>query len=131
MNTVSQQPRWIEQLAVKLNADTFLQRFNLTTVQVIEMLTFLGGGVAAGFLIKRYFKHALIALILLVALLKGMEYFGITTVVFNWARMKELTGIGPNDTVSDILNMSFLWLKTHIPLAIAGVIGMLIGAKLG
>jgi len=122
---------WIEELAEKLNADTFFRKFNLTTAQVIEILTFFIGGIAAGFLIKRYLKHALVAAILVIALLKGMEYFGVSTVVINWRRMKELTCIGPNDTVSDVLNMYLSWLKTHIPQTIGALVGMLLGAKLG
>jgi uncharacterized membrane protein (Fun14 family) len=125
------QPGWIEQLAQKINADTFFRKFNLTTAQVIEIITFFIGGIAAGFLAKRYFKHVIIAIVLLVVLLKGMEHFGITTVVFNWARMKELTGVGPRDTVSDIVHTYAYWLKTHIPVTIGVVVGFLLGLKIG
>jgi uncharacterized membrane protein (Fun14 family) len=125
------QPGWIVELAAKINIDEFLLKFNLTTASLIEILTYSFGGILVGFLSRRYLKHVIIFGIALFLLLKGLEYTNITVVAFNWTKMKELTGIGPNDTVSNVLQNYACWIQDHMPLTIGTLIGFAIGLKLG
>ncbi len=122
---------WISQLADKINMDSFLNQFNLSTVFVITLFTYFAGGVLTGFVAKRYLKALVITLLLCFLLLKGLEYLGVSSISFNWARVKELTGIAPTDTVGDIFRTYTAWLQQHIGETVASVIGFIIGIKLG
>lgn len=130
MHTTPHQ-RWISQLADKINMDSFLNQFNLSTVYVITLFTYLGSGALAGFVAKRYLKALIITLLVCFLMLKGLEYLGVSSISFNWVRVKELTGIAPNDTVGDIFRTYGVWLQQHIGETIASVIGFIIGIKLG
>lgn len=124
-------PGWIVELASKINIDDFLKKFGLNTAGLIEMVTYCLGGILVGFLSRRYLKQVIIFGIALFLLLKGLEYTNMTVISFNWAKMKEITGIGPNDTVSSVLQNYACWIQDHMPLTIGALIGFLIGLKLG
>lgn len=122
---------WISQLASKINMDSFLNQFNLSTVYVITLFTYFAGGVLAGFIAKRYLKALIITLLLFFLFLKGLEFLNVTSISFNWSRIKELTGIAPSDTVGDIFRHYAAWVQEHLGETIAAVIGFIIGIKLG
>lgn len=98
---------------------------------IVETLIYFGAGCAFGFLAKRYLKHVIIALILLVVLIKGMEWANIGMTTINWDRVKELTGLSPSDSVSSVSSIFIAWVQSHIRQSIAVVVGVLVGAKLG
>lgn len=131
MASQTTQPGWISQLASKINMDSFLNQFNLSTVYVITLFTYFAGGALAGFIAKRYLKALVITLLLCFLLLKGLEYLGISSITFNWLRIKELTGIGPGDTVGNIVRNYAAWLQQHLGETISAIIGFIIGVKLG
>lgn len=120
---------WIESTAAKFNFDTFLKKFNLTTAALIEMAAYFGAGFLAGLFVKRYLKQLLIAVVVFFLIVKGLEYTGIGSMIFNWGRVKEVTGISPSDTVGTLSNGCFTWVQTHVRQVISTLIGFLIGMR--
>lgn len=122
---------WIESFAQKINMDRLLQRFNLTTAVVLETALYFGGGVVMGFFAKRYLKQVIVGTIVLFFALKGLEYAGIIEPsVFNWLRIKELTGISPNETLSTVGKTWIVWMQRHIRQAVSAILGFWVGLKL-
>lgn len=105
---------------------------SIATKEILfETLIYFTIGAAVGFLAKKYLKHLLIAVVLLVVIIKGMEMANIGTMNVNWDHVKELTGLSPEDSVTSVTSMIFAWIQVHIRQSIAFVIGMFIGSKIG
>ncbi len=98
---------------------------------IVETLIYFVVGAALGFLAKKYLKHLLIALVLLVILIKGLEWANVGTMTINWDHVKEITGLSPDDSATSIAGMFFAWVQSHIRQTIAIVVGILIGSKIG
>jgi uncharacterized membrane protein (Fun14 family) len=98
---------------------------------IVETLIYFVVGAIIGFLSKKYLKHVLLALVLLVVIVKGMEWANIGTMSVNWEHVKELTGLSPDDSVTSVTGMLLAWVHTHVRQSIALVIGFLVGAKIG
>lgn len=122
---------WIESITSKINIDSFLKKFNITTATLVEMVTYFGVGIALGFFIKRYLKFVIALIIILFLIVKGFEYTGISSFVLDWGRIKELTGIAPTDTIGSIVRIKFEWIQHHAWQAVSLAIGVLVGLKLG
>jgi uncharacterized membrane protein (Fun14 family) len=125
------QPGWLQSLADRFNFDDFLQRFNLSTAVILEIIAYAGAGFLAGFLFKRYFKFALVLIILFFLALKGMEYAGVGSMILNWDRVRELTGFGPSDTLESVVRTQLVWIQMHVRQTISFVVGFLIGIRVG
>lgn len=131
MEQTTQPMGWIDSITSKFNFDSFLKQFNVTTATVVEVSTYFGAGLAIGFLAKRYLKQLIVGIILVVLFLKGLEYFGVSSLTVNWTRIKELTGIAPTDTIGGLAQIYLAWLQTHVRQTVSAVIGFLVGMKLG
>ncbi len=121
---------WTDSLTDKFNFDNFLGKFNVTTALVVETTLYFVGGILFGFLMKRYFKQVITALILFFLMLKGLEYIGVGSMVLDWDRIRVLTGIGPADTLDSLAKYYMAWAQAHVRQVISAVIGFLVGMKL-
>lgn len=122
---------WLESMNTSLGIDDFLKNFNLSKEVVVETLFYFAAGFAIGFFGKRYLRHVVIAIVLLVIMLKGMEMAGVGIITLNWFRIKELTGVAPSDSLSSIFAVYLAWLQTHVRQSVAIVVGIVIGSRVG
>lgn len=88
-----------------------------------------GAGFAVGFLFKKYFKTALIALITAVILIKFLEYNEILSI--QWPMLKQAVGVETKADFQHIITGLVAWGKAHIVMCIAAVGGCVIGYRLG
>ena len=51
--------------------------------------------------------------------------------IIDWNAIKVFFGITPNADVNVMINHAFDWIKAHLLLFIASIVGFLIGYKLG
>ena len=86
---------------------------------------------AAGFIIKRYFKFIFCCMIATILIIKGMEYYKLLEI--DWVAVRDLIGISADkkDFFTPIINNMVAWVKANLISAIAGLVGLLIGYKLG
>ncbi len=131
MNEVAPQSQGlVESATSKFNFSNFLSNFNVTTALVIEVASYFTAGVLIGFVLKRYFKQVFITLLVFLLMLKGLEYFGVGSMIFNWDRIRALTGIAPEDTLDSLVKFYLAWLQVHLYQVVSAVIGLLVGIKL-
>ena len=131
MNGTTPKPHsWIDTLASKVNFDTFLKRFHITTAVVLETFSYFTVGVLLGIVVKRYLKQIIILVIALLVLIKTFEYMGVGAMTLNWIRIKALIGIGPQDTLDSVVRFYTLWVQTHVRHVVSLMIGLLVGIKL-
>jgi hypothetical protein len=120
---------WIDTVAAKLNFDSFLGKFNITTAIILESGSYFTVGALAGFMIKRYLRLVLISSFGFFIIVRALDYSGIGSMVFDWTRIKAMTGIGPADTLDSIVRFYILWARTHVRQVISLGTGFLIGIK--
>ena len=82
-----------------------------------------------GFLLKKYFKYLISGFILAVVMIKLLEYNALLSI--DWAAIKALTGIKSTADLNTLANTFIVWIKGNIFLFGAGVIGVLLGYRLG
>lgn len=129
---VAEQPAgWLSSLTHSFNFDDFLQKFNVSTVMLLEMLVYVGAGFVAGFLFKRYFKQVAVGLVLFFLAIKGLEYAGIGALSLNWVRIREIFGFEQGATLETIIKAQLAWMQGHVRQTISVAVGFLIGVKVG
>lgn len=128
MNETAQSSGFIG--GIKNSLNSFLSCLDITTALVVETASYFAAGILLGFLAKRYLKQTIVAVLVFFILLKGLEYLGIGAMVFNWDRLKTLTGMGPQDTLDSAAKIYLLWIQTHVRQVVCWVIGFLMGLKL-
>jgi uncharacterized membrane protein (Fun14 family) len=122
---------WLDSIKENFNIDMLMHRLDLSTSHIIEMAAYSGMGFCLGFFLKRYFRQAFFGLLIFFVVIKVLEYAGIGVLAMNWARVKELTGIAPHDTLEGLFHSSIAWMQNHARQTLSIGIGMLVGYKLG
>ena len=82
-----------------------------------------------GFILKKYFRQLLTGLVIAIIIIKVLEYNGALTV--NWGVIRSATGIGSAADLNAVSNIFIAWVKNNIFLFGAGIIGLLLGYRLG
>ena len=100
-----------------------------TSAEAIQAAMYFGIFFGIGFVLKKYFKFLFGALIVMVVMVKVMEYNQLITV--NWTALQTLVGMGQTGDFNSLMNASISWIKQNILVFVASVIGFLIGYKLG
>lgn len=108
--------------------DIFAQ-FDFSWKTITELAIGLGTGFLFGFLVKRYARQAVFLIVLFVALLIGLDYLNLISI--DWTATKNFIGLPPTETIEGIAQDYFKWAKDHIFTVITGVVGFLIGYKVG
>ncbi len=62
-------------------------------------------------------------------MIKALEYNHLITI--DWTAVKALAGVGQSGDFNSVLNHFFDWIKNHLLLFIASLVGFLVGYKLG
>lgn len=118
---------WFETLRAR--AEEFFNQFELSWANVTEYLISFGASIFAGFLVKRYGRDVLITVILIGIALAIFSYFDFITI--DWIKIKDLFGVAPAETIESFFQEYFQWIKIHIISVIIGIIGFIIGYKIG
>jgi len=84
---------------------------------------------AIGFLFKKYLKFIFFALLFSILLIKGLEYYQILDI--DWEAFNKVMGFEPQTTIGSIASMIFEWVKAHLVVTVASLLGFLLGYKLG
>jgi uncharacterized membrane protein (Fun14 family) len=91
--------------------------------------TYLGIGVVAGILAKKYLRVVITGTVIALLLLKGLEHRNILTV--DWVALKNLIGLEAAATFDSVFTTAFEWFKAQSFVAISSIVGFLIGYKAG
>jgi uncharacterized membrane protein (Fun14 family) len=119
-----------------MNPNVLMQKFNLNRSRLFELGIFLVAGFLFGFLLKKYSRYVLLA-ILMVGGLFLLQYFEVLTITINWVKAQELFGIQPMMTPEGAAEgVTFLtpyweWVQANVGLVVSAAIGFLVGIKLG
>lgn len=124
-----QEQSLLEKVSARINIDWFLERFNLSTAVVVETIASFGLGFFAGLFIQKYLKQAIVAVIGFIIVVALLQYMGIFTCVIHWDQVKNITGIGPADTLSALAQDWIAWMQMHVRQVISVVIGFIVGLK--
>lgn len=84
-----------------------------------------------GYILKKHFKTIILSLLLSALIIKGMEYYKLLEL--DWNAIKTLFGVSADkqDVMSPLLNKGIEWVKANVIVAVASLIGFLLGFKLG
>ncbi len=109
--------------------DVIKERFNSQEPWAIELVIFGLGGFVAGFLLKNFGRIALILLAIAVVSILGLHYTHLYDMPFE--KLQALLGISDVNTLQDIITMKIAWAKDHPVAIVSGVVGLLVGWKVG
>lgn len=84
---------------------------------------------AIGFLFKKYLKIIFIAAVLAFLIIKGLEYQKILDI--DREALNQFLGFEPTATFGTMATSALEWVKAHVVISIASVLGFLIGCRLG
>lgn len=107
------------------------ERIGGSSAEAVEAAIYFVLSFVVGFLFKKYFKFIFVCCIVSVLLIKGFEYTDYLTI--NWDAVKASIGLGGEQATdfNAVMNNVLDWFKNHLLLAIASIIGFLVGYKLG
>jgi len=100
-----------------------------SSAEAVEAALYFGLSFASGYLFKKYFKIVFVSLIVTVFVIKALEYGHF--LIIDWTAIKTFLGMDGAADFNTIVNRCFDWMKDHLLLFIASVIGFLVGYKLG
>ncbi|OGB83935.1 hypothetical protein A3F66_02215 [candidate division TM6 bacterium RIFCSPHIGHO2_12_FULL_32_22] len=107
----------------------WVNKLDLNSKKVIEILTFFAIGFSSGFLLKKYFKYVFISVLVVLLAVFLLENSGFIHV--DWSKIRGFIGISSADTVDSVFNVIINWIKSNILLTISGALGFIIGYKVG
>lgn len=115
-------------------APSFIQRMQeqltqISSQTVIELAIYFVIALGTGFILKKMFRYIIVALITIVLLLWALDYFNIATV--DIAKIKLLMGIDPQASAQVLVRQAIAWMQAHPLLALAIIIGLLLGLSIG
>ncbi|HJM68904.1 MAG TPA: FUN14 domain-containing protein [Candidatus Babeliales bacterium] len=120
---------WADKFKSYANLDGLSQRFNISSQQFIEVVTYLGIAFFVGFIFKKYSRSIIIGAFAIVIALVCLEAFEIITI--DWVQLRQITGVHPQDTVSGLVSMWVELARAHVMLVVSMVVGFFIGYKVG
>ena len=115
--------------SLQQHIEHLLQKFNLTTRDLIHVLSFVCVGFVGGYLLKKYFRYFFIVTVAVVLAVILLDRFGV--IVINWSSMQQVTGVDPHSTVQQCGQNLFNLIRNNIVLALSTFIGFIIGYSIG
>jgi hypothetical protein len=100
-----------------------------SAAEAIEAAVYFSLCLGVGFLFRKYFKILFASLVVAGFFVLGLEYLKFITI--DWMSIKATLGISAGMDASAMVQHFFDWIKAHLLLFIASVVGFLIGYKLG
>jgi hypothetical protein len=114
----------------RLNLGWLFEKIGLSTIEGARILYFFLGAFAIGFLFKKYFKFLVGCSIVLALVFFVLHSNNIMQIDPNALRSfigYDIARMDPNS----MLNTTLDWIKTNLYVFIAGLIGFLVGYKIG
>lgn len=102
-----------------------LTKLNLSSHDIVHIISFVIGGAVVGFLFKKYLKYLFIFTLIFVLLLIMLDRTG--WVAVNWS----MTGIDPQVTVQQSLQNMFTMVRDNMVLSVSAFVGFIIGYSIG
>ncbi len=96
---------------------------------VVEMTTFFAVGVLTGFLCKRYFKSALVWLLMSMVIVIVLDYVGV--IAIQWDTIQGVVGTSPAQTLDTLFEQSIVWARDNVSVIISFIVGFVAGIKVG
>lgn len=118
---------WYE--GFKATLKNWYAKLNLSNDRLIEIAGYFIVGFISGFLFKKSIRFLFFFLLIFIIAIVLMDSFGLINI--NWNNVRELTGIGPSDTVGGIFSNFLHWIKINIVMVLSAFIGFLIGYMIG
>jgi len=129
MNGQSEPQGWLDTLKQTFSLEELGKRFDLSLNNILEMSAYLGIGFISGFLVKKYGRYVVCAVLIAGLSIWGLEHLNIITI--DWARAKDVIGVSDTQTVQSLWGIYIAWVKEHIFAAAGVVIGFLVGYRVG
>ncbi len=109
--------------------EQLFQKFNLTSRDIIHVLSFLCVGFVTGYLLKKYFKYFFVVTVAVILSVILLDRFGV--IMINWSNMQQVTGVDPHSTVQQCGQQLFVLVRDNVVLALTTFIGFVIGYSVG
>ena len=100
-----------------------------SSAEAIEAAVYFGLCFAIGFLFKKHFKVIFMCLAVSAFVVLGLDY--LKMIMIDWPAIKASLGISAGMNFNAIVTGFFDWVKEHLLLFIASVVGFFVGYKLG
>jgi len=97
--------------------------------EAVQAALYFGIAFAAGFFFKKYFKFLFACLVVSLVLIKAFEYNNLLAI--DWAGFKNFVGMTKGMGINAFISAQLAWIKAHVLLFVAAVVGFLIGYRLG
>jgi len=119
----------VSTIKTRLHLDDAMERLHVTKEYLLEAAIYAGVGFVAGYLLKR-FSGVVAIVILTIASIALLQHFDLVGVMINWEKIQDLIGIDPEAVLNEnFFAIVWLWIKTHVLLAVSFVVAFLLGLK--
>lgn len=113
----------------KLSVENFWSKLNITSSDIIQFVSCFGIGFLIGLFLKRYVKYFVMFLICAALLLAVLQYFNIISI--NLEQIKILLGFSQTATFESIMQAVLIGIREHAIAVGCGILGCLLGFKVG
>jgi hypothetical protein len=105
------------------------ERIGGSSAEAIQAVVYFVVSFACGFILKKYFKFIFTCLLTSFLLIMLMHF--VHFVMIDWIAIKAFFGITGQTDFNALVNHQIDWIKDHILISIATLIGFIVGYKLG
>jgi len=121
------QEGWFE--FIKQKVTSFFESFDLSYEAIKKMAIYSGIGFACGFIVKRYGVTLVVAALLALGIIYGLESTNFITVHSD--KLKLYLGFAHKATLADVGSLYWGLITANVPLSVAGGIGFIAGYRIG
>lgn len=114
---------------VQFRVKEFIANMNITSSDVIKIASCFGIGFITGLILKRYLKYIVTFILLAVLFVAILQYFEL--IVINQGKVKSLLGLQIHETYDSLMNLFLAFFKKHLIEFGSGMLGCLLGFKVG
>ncbi len=114
---------------VQQQSEALIQRLNISLQDIVRILSFFGIGFFVGFLLKKYLRYFFIITLTLIFFFIVFDRFGV--ILVDWTHIQQLTGVDPQSTIQHTGEQVLSIIQEHIVLVVSGLIGFVIGYRVG
>ena len=114
---------------VQQQSEALIQRLNISLQHIVRILSFFGIGFFVGFLLKKYLRYFFIITLTLIFFFIVFDRFGV--ILVDWTHIQQLTGVDPQSTIQHTGEQVLSIIQEHIVLVVSGLIGFVIGYRVG
>lgn len=118
---------FLETIKTKLNIKQFTDKIDSS--MLLELAIYFGFGFVIGFLLSKFFKNIVIAVIVLGLILFALSYLGFVTI--NFTKLSDAIGIPHYTSIDKAMYCYYQCIKAHVWIAVSALIGFLFGLRIG